>query len=96
MAHEQIDFPTADDLLSFLNWGGYKDPAEVALDADGTMVVLRVSLKGDRVGQNTIMRNSLGIEVYALTLRGQAIPRSLLAGRTMGTIALEVHDAVAE
>lgn len=87
MAHERMDFPTEGDLLRFLEWGGYTNRAEAALDAEGTMVVLRVSLKGDTVGRRTVARNSLGVELYTLTLRGGRIPCSLLRGKTMGTIA---------
>lgn len=78
MSHEQVDFPTDQDLVNMLRWPYYAESDAWALSADGTFAELRVDRS--RGG------NSLSIKLNRLTVRGATPKPSTLAPFIRGSI----------
>lgn len=78
MTHEQVDFPTVEVLLAFLQLSYRREPSQIALAADGTFVRLHVHYSP--------LGNSLGITVERLTVHGQPPPPAKLKPFLTGRI----------
>jgi hypothetical protein len=84
MSHEQVDFPTDQDLVNMLRWPYYAKSDAWALAADGTFAELQV----DRSPAG----NSLGIKLNQLTVRGAPPKRSILVPFIRGRISTKCEQ----
>ena len=85
MSHEQVDFPTDQDLVNMLRWPYYAKSDAWALAEDGTFAELQV----DRSPAG----NSLGIKLNQLTVRGAPPKRSILVPFIRGRINTKCEQA---
>lgn len=84
MCHEQVDFPTDQDLVNMLRWPYYAKSDAWALSADGTFAELQV----DRSPTG----NSLGIKLNRFTVRGAPPKPQTLAPFVRGRITVRGED----
>ena len=88
MSHERVDYEDENDLERFLTWDYYADTKATAFDPEiGVLVALHVSLKGEKESAgNTVLGNSLGIQIYDITVCGAPVRTSLFGSKAHGEI----------
>ncbi len=79
MRHGRVEYPTAEDLLNFLQWEWYGEPSRVALSSDGILAVLDVDYPYEN-------HWTVNIEIRYLTLSGDAPPAGLLNPYLKGSV----------
>jgi hypothetical protein len=85
MSHEQMDFPTDNDLVAMLQWPYYADSDTWALSEQGIFADLRVN--------RLPTGNSLGISLHRFTVRGQPPTPDTLAPFIRGSITTKCEQA---